>query len=159
MVPRSGALAIQAATDDQIDIVRMLWREYWTTLGFSDDFQDFGTELASLPGRYAAPHGRLLLAFCGPDAAGTAAFRRLGAESCEAKRLYVTPEHRGGGIGRLLLDELIREARASGYSAMYGDTLESMSTALRMYLHYGFVEVPAYSEKSTPGAVYLRLQL
>lgn len=158
-MPRSRAFAIEAARDDQIDVVRTLWREYWSSLGLSEDFQGFGTELASLPGRYAPPHGRLLVAFCGPDAAGTAAFRKLDAESCEAKRLYVREAYRGNGIGRLLVDELIREARANGYSAMYGDTLESMTSALSMYRRYGFVEVAAYSEKPTPGARYLRLQL
>jgi GNAT superfamily N-acetyltransferase len=158
-VSRPSDVHIRLAADDDIESIRALWREYWTSFGLSDCFQDFASELPALPGPYAAPDGRLLIALCNGEPAGTAAFRRLNDASCEAKRLYVRPEYRGRGIGKSLLNELIEQARTCGYRTMYGDTLQSMRDALDMYRRYGFVEGPAYSEKPTPGAIYLRLDL
>jgi GNAT superfamily N-acetyltransferase len=158
-VPRSSDIQILQATGDRLELVRSLWREYWAGFAFSECFQNFADELSALPGDYAPPQGRLLLAFCDEHPAGTAAFRRLNDDSCEGKRLYVRPQYRQQGIGKLLLDQLIEEARVCGYREMYGDTLKSMQTALDMYLRYGFVEVPPYSEKPTQGAIYLKLAL
>ncbi len=144
---------------EEIETVRILWREYWDSLGLPRDFQHFSEELRTLPGAYAPPPGRLLLALVDGRAAGTAAFRRLNEQSCEAKRLYVRPEYRGQGIARSLLQKLVSEARAQGYLDMYGDTLNSMKSALQLYAGIGFSEVAAYSANPTPEAIYLRLRL
>lgn len=150
---------IVPAPEDQIDLVRSLWREYWAALGLPDAFQDFGAELETLPGVHAPPDGRLLLAFMGGEPAGTIALRRLSERSCEAKRLYVRPQHRGKGIGKSLLWRLIEEARAAGHREMYGDTLQSMTSAMQMYREIGFSEVAPYAAHPTPGAIYLKLRL
>ena len=151
--------SITLACKDDIPIVRSLWREYWASLGLGSDFQNFGEELRTLPGLYALPKGRLLLARVGGEVAGTAALRHLTDLSCEAKRLYVRPHFRGAGVGRPLLGTLIHEAREAAYKEMYGDTLESMTSALRMYRQSGFREVGPYSSDPTPGAVFLKLSL
>jgi carbonic anhydrase len=91
--------------------------------------------------------------------AGTAALRPLSERSCEGKRLYVRPQYRGRGIGRALVDRLIEEARLAGYEEMYGDTLKSMKSALRLYTQAGFREVGPYSSNPTPGAIFLKLSL
>ncbi len=150
---------IIVASREEIDTIQNLWREYWDSLGLPEDFQSFAEELRMLPGAYAFPEGRLLLARVQGDAAGTAAFRRLSTSSCEAKRLYVRPEYRGKGIGRSLLNRLVEEARMAGYREMYGDTLTSMKSALQMYRQSGFSEVAPYSPHPTPGAIFLRLSL
>ena len=155
----SVAVRIVLASEEQLNMVRSLWREYWDALRLPDAFQNFATELETLPGVYVPPLGRLLLAFLEDEAAGTVALRPIHDRACEAKRLYVRPRYRGQGIGRSLLSRVIEEARTAGYREMYGDTLESMTSALAMYREIGFCEVPPYGANPTPGAIYLRLAL
>jgi carbonic anhydrase len=142
-----------------IATIRELFEEYWNSFGFTPCFQGFDREVAGLPGAYAPPGGRLALAVLDGEAAGCVALRRFDAERCEAKRLYVRPAFRGRGLGRDLLQWVIDEARAAGYREMVGDTMPVMSQALEMYDRVGFERTGAYSEKATPGAIYLRLKL
>jgi GNAT superfamily N-acetyltransferase len=148
-----------ASTPGELNEIRGLWSEYWDSLRLPPEFQNFAQELDSLPGAYAAPKGRLLLARIEDQPAGSAAFRPLNAHSCEAKRLYVRPEHRRKGIGKALLGRLLADARAAGYSDMYADTLSTMESALLMYKEVGFAEVPPYSANPTPNAIFLKLHL
>ena len=87
-----------AAEPKQIEFVRELWRQYWQSLGLPSDFQGFQEECAALPGKYSSPAGRLLLAFYEGSPAGTGAFRPVTSQSCEAKRLYISPQYRGLGL-------------------------------------------------------------
>jgi GNAT superfamily N-acetyltransferase len=155
----SAETEIILASGPDIGIVQDLWREYWQSIGLPPEFQNFAEELSTLPGAYAFPGGRLMLALVEGKPAGTAALRPIGERCCEAKRLYVRPEYRGEGIGRALLDRLVREARLEGYREMFGDTLKSMTSALRMYGQAGFSVVPPYSSNPTPDAIFLRLSL
>jgi ribosomal protein S18 acetylase RimI-like enzyme len=159
MTDRGEPCISPAGSEEEIEQIRRLWREYWDAAGLPPDFQNFEAEVRSLPGSYAPPGGRLLLARIGDEAAGSAAFRPLGAQSCEAKRLYVRPAFRRMGIGEALLSRLIAEARAQGYSEVYCDTLPAMTSALRMYRELGFTEVGPYATNPTPGAVFFRLTL
>ena len=139
--------------------VRQLWTEYWNTFGLPLDFQNFSTELETLPGEYVPPGGRLLLARIDGEVAGTAALRPLRGHACEAKRLYIKPAYRGRGLARVLLEKIVEEARQCGYGELFGDTLPAMAAAMELYRRMGFVEVAPYSESPTPGAIYLRLSL
>jgi GNAT superfamily N-acetyltransferase len=154
----NGSLKIEIATD--LDAVRALWTEYWTSVGLPATFQDFGAELEGLPGKYSLPGGALALASIDGRPAGTVAIRPLTDTACEVKRLYVRPECRGRGIGRALMVWIIQCARDLGYSTMHGDTLPIMSDALRMYRDMAFnvIDRP-YSNTPTPGAIYLELCL
>ena len=145
---------VSAATD--MATIRELWTEYWAGAGLDPHFQGFTDELAALPGPYAPPAGRLLLATVDGDPAGTAALRPLDHGRCEMKRLYVRPAHRNLGLGRLLLDRLLDEARRAGYRELYCDTMAFMQAAQRMYLAAGFERTEPYSDHPTPGAVYFR---
>jgi len=158
MVEPAGAMII-SASDQDVEAVRDLWTEYWDSLGLPPDFQSFAQERLALPGAYAPPKGRLLIALVQGKLAGTAALRPLRTKSCEAKRLYVRPQYRGKGIGRALIERLINEARLAGYEEMFGDTLKSMESALQMYKRLGFCNVGPYSLNPTPGAVFLKLSL
>jgi GNAT superfamily N-acetyltransferase len=158
MRERSGATIIPAS-DQDIEAVRDLWTEYWDSIGLPPDFQGFAEERLALPGAYAPPKGRLLIALVQGKPAGTAALRPLSGPSCEAKRLYVRRRYRGRGIGRALVDRLINEARLAGYEEIYGDTLKSMKSALQLYHQIGFREVAPYSSDPTPGAIFLKLCL
>jgi putative acetyltransferase len=150
---------VQSASVNDILAVQELWAEYWRSLGLSLDFQGFAEELRTLPGKYAPPAGRLLLVRIEGQPAGTAAFRPLRQDACEAKRLYVLPAWRRQGVAGSLLARLTEEARLCGYRDLYGDTLTNMTPALDLYRGMGFVEVGPYSDKPTPGAIYMRLGL
>ena len=146
-------------SEEQLQQVRRLFEEYWNSFGFTPCFQNFGDELAGLPGEYTRPGGRLALALDDGDAAGCVALRRLDHTCCEAKRLYVRPEFRNRGIGRALLDWAIAEARAAGYQEMLGDTMPVMDRALAMYDRMGFERTAPYLQHPTEGAICIRLRL
>ncbi len=120
--------------------------------------------LASLPGLYAPPAGRLLLAIQeragnSGEAIGCAALRKLEPDACELKRLYVRPAFRGQGAARELVKELIAEARSIGYKRMVLDTLPSMQVAHKLYRTIGFLEIPAYQKNPIPNSIFFGLEL
>jgi GNAT superfamily N-acetyltransferase len=131
--------------------VRALLAEYWDSFGFTPCFQNFGDEVAGLPGAYAPPGGRLALATIDGQPAGCIALRRVDAGRAEAKRLYVRPAFRGRGLGRALMEWAIAEARAAGYREIVGDTMPEMHNALAMYDRMGFERTGAGAPvQSTP---------
>jgi ribosomal protein S18 acetylase RimI-like enzyme len=142
-----------------IAAARELFREYQAELGVDLGFQDFESEVDGLPGDYAPPGGRLLLAEYDDLIAGCIALRPLGGGDCEMKRLFVRPQFRKTGLGKLLVDQIITEARAVGYQRMYLDTLPSMQSAQRLYESIGFRDVPAYRHNPIEGTRFLCLDL
>src|SRR5262249_35368976 len=139
---------------------RALFREYQRALGVDLGFQGFEEEVAGLPGDYAPPGGRLLVAHDGAVAAGCVALRRYrDAATCEMKRLYVRPAFRAGGLGLDLAGRVIAEARAIGYRHMVLDTLPSMAGAQRLYQRLGFREIAPYRHNPIAGTKYLELDL
>jgi ribosomal protein S18 acetylase RimI-like enzyme len=151
---------IQATLPEHIEQTRELFLEYAESLGFSLCFQSFDEELKNLPGAYAAPSGRLLLAQYDQQPAGCVALRKLEANICEMKRLYVRPAYRGKGLGRILVERVIAEARAIGYERMRLDTIaSSMKDAVELYRRMGFKEIAPYRANPIEGALYLELLL
>jgi ribosomal protein S18 acetylase RimI-like enzyme len=149
-------IQIQAAHRQQdIESVRILFKEYEKAIGVDLCFQGFADELAGLPGKYASPDGCLLLAFVDSALAGCAALRRYDEDTCEMKRLYVRPEFRGLGLGRKLARAIIDEAIAIGYTKMRLDTLPSMVEAIAMYKTLGFAEIEPYRFNPVNGAIYM----
>lgn len=150
----------QVESPQQIGQARELFLEYAKSLGFSLCFQNFEKELAELPGDYAPPDGCLLLASCGNELAGCVALHKLEANICEMKRLYLRPQFRGKGLGRLLADRIISEARQIGYRRMRLDTVGPvMKDAVAMYRKIGFQEIPSYRPNPNPGTLYMELLL
>jgi putative acetyltransferase len=150
----------QAESPAQIAQARELFLEYAQSLGFSLCFQNFDQELAGLPGDYAPPDGRLLLATYEDQLAGCVALHKLEPEICEMKRLYLRTQFRGKRLGRVLADQIIAEARQIGYQRMRLDTVEPiMKDAVAMYRGIGFQEIASYRPNPIVGALYMELQL
>lgn len=153
---------IAPVTDSEIAIALELFVEYAASLDFSLAYQDFATELAGLPGAYAAPSGALLLARIAGASCGVVAMRRHAGDICEMKRLYVRPEHRGRdanapSIGRQLATAIIDEARRRGYRSMRLDTIDTMTAAIALYRSMGFREIAPYYASPLPNTVFMEL--
>ena len=150
----------RATTPDDIQNARQLFEEYAASLGFSLCFQNFDQELASLPGKYSAPSGCLLLAYSNEQLAGCIALRQLDTETCEMKRLFVRPDFRGARLGKVLVDAIIAEARAIGYKRMCLDTVPGqMDRAIGLYEAIGFRDVEPYYDNPVEGARFMELHL
>jgi putative acetyltransferase len=155
-----GLTIAQARTPAEIALVRDLFLEYAQSLGFSLCFQSFDQELAGLPGDYAPPDGRLLLAKYEGELAGCIALHRIEPGICEMKRLYVKSQFRGKGLGRALAEAVISEARDIGYRRMRLDTVEPvMKAAVALYRQLGFQETAPYRANPIEGALYMELLL
>jgi putative acetyltransferase len=155
-----GLSFVRAESPGQITQARELFLEYAQSLGFSLCFQNFDQELAGLPGDYAPPEGRLLLAEYEGYVAGCVALHRLEDGIGEMKRLYLRPQFRGKGIGLALADRIISEARQIGYQRMRLDTVEPvMKDAVEMYRKLGFREIAPYRTNPIAGTLYMELQL
>jgi putative acetyltransferase len=169
----TAALRLATAPTD-IALARALFAEYAQWLKVDLCFQGFDRELAALPGAYAPPSGRLLLAGTPGAAFGCIALRpietasgsgdeafgaRVGTRIGEVKRLYVQPAHRNGGWGRRLAETLITDARAIGYTALKLDTLDWMADARGLYARLGFRQCAAYYDNPLPGVIYMKLAL
>ena len=153
---------IPAITPEQIENIRSLFIEYpdLSGLNFSLCFQGFDKELAGLPGKYAPPKGRLYLAEHDGTTAGCIALRPMDEEDvCEMKRLYVREEFRGKGIGRLLTEKILSDAKTIGYHTMRLDTLQRMEAARTLYAKLGFKIIPAYYDNPMEEVVYMELKL
>jgi len=150
---------LQADSEEYLPCVKELLTEYTAILGFDLHFQEFRKELAELPGEYAPPNGRLLLAIYETQIAGCVALRKMSEVVCEMKRLYVRPEFRGKGIGRSLAKAIIKEARKIGYSHMRLDTVPSMKEAISLYRSLGFKEIEPYRYNPIEGAKFMELNL
>ena len=150
----------QVESEDQINTVQQLFEEYAAGIGISLCFQNFDQELATLPGKYAPPGGRLLLAYEDEELAGCIALRAVDDSRCEMKRLFVRPAFRGTGLGRVLVEAIMKEARGIGYKSMLLDTLPGrMDSAIALYRKMGFQEIEPYYNNPVTDAKFMELKL
>jgi putative acetyltransferase len=152
----------QAHSPEDLRSIQALFQAYAIGLGLDISFQNFDHELASLPGKYAPTSGALLLAKSTSTgkAIGCVGLRSLQPEgTCEMKRLYVSPEGRGTGVGKALAEAVVAEAKRLGYRRMVLDTLGSMTTPLKLYRGLGFRDIEAYYHNPLDDVVFLELTL
>jgi carbonic anhydrase len=155
---------VPALSEEAISQVRKLFREYASMRDVAPCVEDFERELNALPGAYAPPSGRLLLANHestenAMESIGCGALRKLQQDVCEMKRLFVRPAYRGQGVGLKLVEELIAEAQSIGYARMVLDTLPTMYNAHKLYRSLGFREIPAYWKNPIPGVLFFEYSL
>jgi carbonic anhydrase len=143
----------------ELEQVRQFFRNYAAWLGVDLSYQNFDEEMATLPGRYAAPEGRLFYAEIDGKGAGCVGIRPYSEGVCELKRLYVDPAFRGLGVGRDLALAAIRAARKIGYRKIMLDTVPAMRIAVKLYRDLGFTAAPAYYQTPVEGTQFLALDL
>ncbi len=153
-------ITFQLITDEsQSSVAKELFSEYQAEIGVDLSFQDFSSELSSLPGSYSAPRGRLYIVRVNGVPAGCVALRPRENNVCEMKRLFVRASYRGFGLGKMLSERVIADARAIGYTRMVLDTLPTMQQAQTLYRSLGFTEIEPYRFNPVPGAVFMELWL
>lgn len=153
------AVLRRADSAGDAEAARALFREYEKGLGISLCFQNFAEEVAGLPGDYAPPSGRLLLAFVEGQPAGCVALRKERDGIAELKRLYVKPAFRGRKLGRRLTEAVLAEAKGIGYRAVRLDTLSTMKEAQVLYLSMGFTDIPPYNDHPVEGTRFMEKKL
>lgn len=144
---------------ESLQQVRHILLQYAALRNHDKALGDYQGELDQLPGEYAPPAGRLLLASWQGEPAGVVAYRRIGHDFCEMKRMFVLPEFQGKGIGKALGIRLIEEAQKAGFVAMRLDTHPWMTTAQGLYEKLGFVEIDRYNDNPTEGIRFFELNL
>ncbi len=152
---------LTADDSEAIEQVRQYFRNYAAWLGVDLSYQNFEQEMALLPGAYSAPQGRLFFAEVDGRPAGCVGVRPLPESDglCEMKRLYVSPEARGQGVGAALAMAAIKAAKEIGYKKLMLDTLPNMRMAVKLYRELGFTEAPAYYQTPIEGTMFLTLDL
>lgn len=148
------------------DEVRKLFEEY-TQLLISGDpqfraylqLQNYEEEIAHLEEKYGRPGGRLYLAQIDGKTVGCIGLRRMDDSRCEMKRLYVRPRYRGLGVGRMLTEQILADARNIGYRQILLDTFPFLDTAVSMYRRMGFLEIPRYNNSPMDSTIFMALEL
>lgn len=139
--------------------IRELILEYAESLAFNLGFQDFEEEFRDIPGHYAPPGGRLILAVLDEETVGCVALKPLDEGTCEMKRLYVRPQYRRRGVGKKLAEAIIEDARKIGYGSMRLDTVPEMKAAIALYRSLGFKVIEPYRYNPIEGALFMELVL
>ena len=150
---------VEAISLAELGLARSLFTEYQRAIGVDLCFQAFEEELRTLPGAYARPRGRLLLAMEGEEPAGCGALRPIAPGIAELKRMWVRPAFRGRGLGRAIAEALLAAAREEGYRTVRLDTLDWMREARALYRSLGFRDIAPYYDNPLPGVVYMELAL
>lgn len=147
-------IAIAKSSAD-VASVKELFIEYMNWLGEDLCFQGVDEEMATFPAVYC----HLLLARVDVEVAGAIGLKDHGEGICEMKRLYVRDAFKGTGLGRLLSERLIDDARKMGFSKMRLDTLPRLEAAIALYRKLGFKEIAPYYFNPVPGVIYFEKDL
>ncbi len=150
---------MHAENTEHVQAVRQLCVEYISELNLSLDFQGFQEEMQQMPGKYAPPSGYLLLGLVAGEPAGCVGLRKLEPGVCEMKRLYVRPAFRQSGLGKELVRVILAKGRELHYKHIRLDTLTSMAAANKLYVEFGFRDIPAYCHNPLKGARYMEMSL
>lgn len=146
-------------TTDQFNDAISLFQEYANSLNISLAFQNFDEELNIINSMYGSPTGCLLLVYDNEFPIACAAYRKIGEDICELKRMYIKPDYRRKGVGQEIMNILCTRAKLNGYSLMRLDTLDTMTPAIKLYSNNGFYTIDAYYHNPNDGVVYMEKSL
>lgn len=146
-------------TTDQFNDAISLFQEYANSLNISLAFQNFDEELNIINSMYGSPTGCLLLVYDNELPIACAAYRKIGEDICELKRMYIKPDYRRKGIGQEIINILCTRAKLNGYKLMRLDTLDTMTPAIKLYSNNGFYTIDAYYHNPNEGVVYMEKSL
>ena len=106
-----------------------------------DGFACNDPEVEWISKAYSKPRCRYFVAEIGGKIVGGGGVAPLDggdSDTCELKKMYLSAEARGHGVGRLVLDRCLTAAKEFAFKNIYLETLHSMKAANRMYESYGF---------------------
>ena len=146
-----------AKSEQDIEAVRGLMREYlvWHQLRYSEardqleklvDYKAHESAIDRLPGEYDSPKSCFLMARRGNDVIGCVALRDLGEGIAEMRRMFVSPQAQGSGVGRRLATGIMKIASALGYATMRLNTGPLQTEAVNLYQKLGFKAVEPYND-------------
>ena len=146
-------------TANQFNDAISLFREYANSLNISLAFQNFDEELNIINSMYGSPTGCLLLVYDNELPVACAAYRKIGEDICELKRMYIKPNYRRKGIGQEIMNILCTRSKLNGYRLMRLDSLDTMTPAIKLYSNNGFYTIEAYYHNPNEGVVYMEKSL
>lgn len=152
-------LVVHQAHPAELQTIATLWRGYQQELGIDLAFQGFEEELSTLPGRYAPPHGSLLVAVLLEEVVGCVGLRTLSPGRGEVKRMVVVPAWRRQGVAERLMLRLLQDASAMGLDEVVLDTLSAMTAARRLYGRFGFAPIAPYYETPLAQTIFMGRRL
>ncbi len=151
---------------DKTDEIRELFSEYTEMLVRNEsrfsaylEKQNYSAEIEDPTVKYAEPFGRLYVVYADGKLAGCIGLKKNDEKSCELKRLYVCESFRRLGIGRMLVEKIIAQAKEIGYERIFLDTFPFLESAIRMYKKLGFKETESYNGNPMDNLIYLKLEL
>ena len=98
--------------------------------------------------KFSPPNGRFYLVNFNSQTAGVGCLKKLHNETGEIQRMYVSPDFRGHGLGRAIVNRLVDDARLIGYRKLKLESLNFLNVAHELYRSIGFCEINAYAKNS-----------
>ena len=148
-----------AKSNEDFEAAAKLFRLYAAELPIALDFQNFEEELQELKNIYDEISGGIILCKENNIYLGCAGIRKFDVETAELKRMWISPQKRGKGIGGKILSAAITLAESKNYKAIVLDTLDHMQSAIKLYKEAGFKEIAAYYFNPHKNALYFRKTL
>lgn len=149
----------EVISDPELAQVKKLFYDYGVERTFDKALGDYQTEMDELPGKYGAPGGILFMILVDSQPAGCIAYQKLSADTCEMKRMYISPPFRGKGLGKVLIRHLLDEAVKAGYAKMKLDTHPTMFSAQKLYQEFGFRRTTRYNQNPIEGIIFFERDL
>jgi len=142
----------------EFEIAKNITKDYMQWLGMDLNFQNIEKEFKVFETMYGKPEGCFIYATVNDEVVGGVAIRKLEAEICEMKRLFIYENFQSRGFGRVLCDKIIATSKEMGYSKMRLDTVSKLESAIALYQKMGFYEIPAYYPNPDPTVKYMEMK-
>jgi DNA-binding MarR family transcriptional regulator/GNAT superfamily N-acetyltransferase len=99
------------------------------------------------PHEVRPPHGLFLVAYLREEPVACGGLKHHPGGKTDLKRMWVSDDVRGLGLGRRLLERLEAEAAAAGATTARMETNRVLTEAIALYESAGYREVPAFNDE------------